>query len=204
MCQDTDATQGGGGGGLPGFDAVVLAGGAGRRLGGAAKPGLDVGGVTLLDRVVATLSRAGRLVVVGPERPTATPVVWAREQPPGGGPAAAVAAGLAAVEAPWVAVVAADLPFLRSGTVDALRAAAVGRDGALLVDDEGREQLLAGVWSTAALRAAAGRRSELAGCSMRVLLDGLSRAHVRVDADGPPDWLDCDTPDDLQHAREHA
>lgn len=189
---------------LPAFDAVVLAGGAGRRLGGVAKPALDVGGTALLDRVLSALTAARRLVVVGPERPTARPVVWTREHPPGAGPAASVVAGLAAVDAEWVAVVAADLPFLRAATVDALRWEALGNDGALLVDDTGREQLLAGVWSTAALRTAAHRRPELTGSSMRDLLAGLSRTDVHVDADGPPDWLDCDTPDDLQRAREHA
>ncbi|MGW4109093.1 NTP transferase domain-containing protein, partial [Streptomyces sp. NPDC004976] len=36
-----------------GYDAVVLAGGAARRLGGADKPGVRVGGRALLDRVLA-------------------------------------------------------------------------------------------------------------------------------------------------------
>ncbi|MEU7054400.1 NTP transferase domain-containing protein, partial [Streptomyces eurythermus] len=36
------------------YDAVVLAGGAARRLGGADKPGVRVGGRALLDRVLAT------------------------------------------------------------------------------------------------------------------------------------------------------
>ncbi|NJP68904.1 NTP transferase domain-containing protein, partial [Streptomyces spiramenti] len=44
------------------FDAVVLAGGAGRRLGGADKAAVRVGGRTLLDRVL-TASRAARATV---------------------------------------------------------------------------------------------------------------------------------------------
>ncbi|WP_198601894.1 NTP transferase domain-containing protein, partial [Streptomyces sp. MH60] len=39
--------------GRAGYDAVVLAGGAARRLGGADKPGLRVGARALLDRVLA-------------------------------------------------------------------------------------------------------------------------------------------------------
>ncbi|MFF2567556.1 DUF6457 domain-containing protein [Streptomyces sp. NPDC058084] len=76
------------------YDAIVLAGGAARRLGGADKPGVRVGGRPLLDRVLAGCRDAGRTVVVAEPRATARPVEWAREEPPGGGPVAALAAGL--------------------------------------------------------------------------------------------------------------
>ena len=51
-----------------GFDAVVLAGGAARRLGGTDKPALRVDERTLLEHVVAAVAGAGRIVVVGPRR----------------------------------------------------------------------------------------------------------------------------------------
>jgi len=51
------------------FDAIVLTGGAASRLGGADKPALEVGGTTLLERVLAAVADAGRIVVVGPARP---------------------------------------------------------------------------------------------------------------------------------------
>ncbi|MFG3347695.1 DUF6457 domain-containing protein [Streptomyces sp. NPDC048018] len=76
------------------YDAIVLAGGAARRLGGADKPGVRVGGRPLLDRVLAGCRDAGRTVVVAEPRATARPVEWTREEPPGGGPVAALAAGL--------------------------------------------------------------------------------------------------------------
>lgn len=114
---------------------MVLAGGAARRLGGADKPALPVGGHPLLDRVLTACAAADRTVVVGPRRPTARPVLWTREEPPGGGPLPALAAGLAALDrdrrpaadgpaAPGrpevVLILAADLPFLTAETVDAL------------------------------------------------------------------------------------
>ncbi|WP_240497415.1 NTP transferase domain-containing protein, partial [Streptomyces hirsutus] len=40
------------------YDALVLAGGGARRLGGADKPGVRVGGRSLLDRVLAACSGA--------------------------------------------------------------------------------------------------------------------------------------------------
>ncbi|WP_399128711.1 molybdenum cofactor guanylyltransferase [Actinacidiphila sp. ITFR-21] len=94
------------------YDAVVLAGGAARRLGGADKPALPVGGRTLLDRVLAACAGADRTVVVGPRRPTARPVRWAGEEPPGGGPLPALAAGLTALAsaAPTAGVLASAAP----------------------------------------------------------------------------------------------
>ncbi|MET8097507.1 NTP transferase domain-containing protein [Streptomyces sp. NPDC005236] len=100
-----------------GYDAVVLAGGAARRLGGEDKPGVRVGGRTLLDRVLAACADATRTVVVAEPRPTARPVEWAREDPPGGGPLAALDAGLRHTRAPYVLVLSADLPFLEEKTV---------------------------------------------------------------------------------------
>jgi molybdenum cofactor guanylyltransferase len=190
---------------LPPYDAVVLAGGGARRLGGADKPAQLVGDRTLLDRVLAAVATAGTVVVVGPQRPVSRPVVWAREDPPGGGPAAALAAGLGAVEAGVVAVLAADLPFLDAATVDALRAAGVRRDGALLRDADGLDQVLAGIWSTAALRAAVAAAGDLTGAPLRRVLGGLDAARVVAGTGRAlPPWFDCDTPEDLRRAREHA
>ncbi|WP_199550224.1 NTP transferase domain-containing protein [Streptomyces sp. N35] len=80
------------------YDAVVLAGGAAKRLGGVDKPAVRVGGRPLLDRVLTACAAAGTTVVVAPPRPTVRPVVWAREEPAGGGPLAALAAGVEALE----------------------------------------------------------------------------------------------------------
>ena len=56
------------------FGIIILAGGRATRLGGADKPGLVVGGRTLLAAVVAAGTEAGarRVVVVGPDRPGIT------------------------------------------------------------------------------------------------------------------------------------
>lgn len=182
---------------LPPYDAVVLAGGAATRLGGVDKPALPVGGRTLLDRVLQAAGSAERRIVVGPQRPTEAPVTWCREQPPGGGPAAAVAAALPLVRAPWVALLAGDLPFVRGGDLVALRAGALGHDGAVLVDDAGARQWLLGVWSREAIR----RCTWAAGGSMRRQLGGLDVVELRAADRADAPWLDCDTTDDLQRAR---
>lgn len=186
-------------------DALVLAGGAARRLDGADKPGLRLGGRTLLDRVISACPGAASVVVVGPERPTERAGVrWCREDPPGGGPVAAVAAGLAEVTAGVVLLLAADLPFLDAAAVgrllDGLGAAGEQPetvDGAVLVDAGGRDQLLAGAYRTAALRAALAELGPPDGLPLRRLLAPL---RLRRLPDPEAAALDCDTWDDLARA----
>ncbi|MFJ8475068.1 molybdenum cofactor guanylyltransferase [Kitasatospora sp. NPDC094011] len=186
------------------YDVIVPAGGAARRLGGVDKPGLTVGETSLLDRVLAACAGARTTVVVGPDRPTARAGVrWTREQPPGGGPVAAVAAGLDLVTAEVVLLFAADLPFLDRRTVDRLVAAlddaGASVEAAVLVDAGGRDQPLAAAYRTAALRSALVGLGDPAGQPLRRLVGGL--AGVRV-ADTDNVAYDCDTWEDLEQARE--
>ncbi|KQV10116.1 hypothetical protein ASE03_22060 [Kitasatospora sp. Root187] len=181
------------------YDALVLAGGAARRLGGVDKPGLAVGGRTLLDRVLAACPDARTVVVVGPERPTErSDLHWTREDPPGGGPVAAVAAGLGQISADRVLLLAADLPFLDGRTVERLLDALAEHDGALLVDAGGRDQPLAGAYRSSALRAALGDLGEPVGLPLRRLLAPLRLVRL-ADPDGVS--YDCDTWEDLELAR---
>jgi molybdopterin-guanine dinucleotide biosynthesis protein A len=187
------------------LDAIILAGGRAARLGGIDKPGLEVGGRTLLASVVAAVQAAGagRTIVVGPERPQ-LPVRFVREEPPGAGPFAALARGLAELPAGGagrVAVLAADLPFLRAAHMRTLLAAVEGRSGAILVDDEGYPQWLTGCWHQRALRGAVATYS---GFSLRGLMTPLDPAHVVIEPGPgePPPWLDCDTDADLRRARD--
>lgn len=190
------------------FDAVVLAGGRSTRLGGADKPGLVVGRRTLLGSVVSAVTAAGasRVVVVGPQRPGAPggggQVSYTREDPPGGGPVAALRCGLAEVSAPDVVLVAADLPFLRPAHVRRLLAG-LARTGVVLLDASGRPQWLASCWPAAVLRAALGTYE---GSSLRGVLGPLEPAALpdETAAGEPPPWLDCDTAEDLRVARDWA
>ncbi|MEU6995802.1 NTP transferase domain-containing protein [Streptomyces sp. NPDC046465] len=200
------------------YDAVVLAGGGAARLGGADKPGVRVGGRTLIDRVLAACSGAGTTVVVAAPRPTARPVVWAREEPAGGGPLAALAAGLRCTSAERVVVLSADLPFLGERTVRRLLTALgeSGADGVVLTDPDGRDQPLvaayrrdalcreiAGLAGLAGLTGLAGLAEEreraraLTGLPLRLLVARLELSRV---AD-PVAAFDCDTWDDIATAR---
>ncbi|WP_067465223.1 molybdenum cofactor guanylyltransferase [Actinomadura macra] len=183
------------------FDAVVLAGGRARRLGGSDKPAEPVGGRPLIAWVAAAAADASRLIVVGPPRSILPGAVLVQEDSPGGGPVPALRAGLAEVRADRTALLAADLPFLRPAHLAQLVAAAHGRNGAVLVDGDGREQWLAGCWRTDALRAAL---AGYAGASLRGVLGPLEPVAVALPAGPRPPWYDCDTPEDLARAEELA
>ena len=189
---------------MGGYDAVLLTGGAARRMGGVDKPGLAVGDRPMALRVADAVPGAVRVIVVGPGYPGLRADVVTREEPAGAGPVAALAAGLAHVTAPRVAVLATDLPFVTSAVVDLLAGAVTGHDVALLVDDTGADQYLIAVWSTSALRAALTAVGVPAGASMRRLLaaaGSVERRRVPVGSVGVPPWFDCDTPEDLRRAR---
>ncbi|MFR0358805.1 NTP transferase domain-containing protein [Streptomyces sediminimaris] len=185
------------------YDAVVLAGGAARRLGGADKPGVHVGGRALLDHVLTACADARTTVVVADARPTARPVLWAREDPPGGGPLAALGAGLHHTAAGELVVLSADLPFLETATVVRLLTAlrASDADGVLLTDADGRDQPLVAAYRTQALRRELATLSTehggLTGLPLRRLTGALDLTRVP----DPVASFDCDTWDDIATAR---
>ncbi|MEV5440089.1 NTP transferase domain-containing protein [Streptomyces sp. NPDC052682] len=186
-----------------GYDAVVLAGGAARRLGGADKPGVRVGGRALLDRVLAACATARTTVVVADPRPTARPVTWVREDPPGGGPLAALDAGLPHTTADQVVVLSADLPFLGADTVRQLLATlgTSGADGVLLTDPGGRDQPLVAAYRARRLRQVIARlgteHGGVTGLPLRLLTGQLSLTRVS----DPVASFDCDTWADIATAR---
>lgn len=180
---------------------MVLAGGRGSRLGGIDKPGLDVGGRSLIERVLAALGPVP-VVVVGPPRPLGRDVTVVRENPPGSGPAAAVAAGIRALDDnlpadTFVALLAADLPAVDRRTLGRLAAVLVtdtGSDGAILLDPAGRRQTLLGVWRLGPLREACGRQPDWTGAALHQLLRPLNPQQLPAIGD---EAADIDTTDDL-------
>ncbi|SCE81819.1 molybdenum cofactor guanylyltransferase [Micromonospora chokoriensis] len=197
------------------YAAVVLAGGAARRMGGVDKPAVPVGGRPMRDRVLAAVADATPRVLVGPVDAVPNGVWVVREDPPGGGPVAAAAAGLAVLDpdTTLVALLAADLPLLTRSAIgellDQLGRVDPQPDGACFVDGDGRRQSLCGVWRVPALRAgldrlAAERGGSLSGAPVRALLAGLVTREVPWSGDGPPPWFDCDTDEDVRRAEEWA
>lgn len=182
--------------------AVILTGGTAARMDGADKAALELAGTTLLERALTATAAAAEVVVVGDPVPTSRPVTWTREQPPGGGPAAGLLAGVDALREPLdlVAVLAVDMPYVTAATLARLVAALhVDADGTLLVDESGRRQLLCGVHRRSALQRARPARADEHGLPVRRLLGPLRLLEVPA---LPGEARDVDTWDDLRALQE--
>jgi molybdopterin-guanine dinucleotide biosynthesis protein A len=182
------------------FDAIVLAGGRGSRVGGA-KPELPLAGWPLLDHVLVAVSAATNRIVVGPTRHGLGEPIFVREEPAGSGPVAGIAAAVDRVTQPRVAVLAADVPFIRSG-LDQFRAlleVSPTKDAVLLVDTTGKLNYLASMWRTESLRRVLTECGDPTGLPVRALYESAETIHVPdFDAAG----ADVDTPNDLAAALE--
>lgn len=187
--------------------AVILTGGTAARLDGADKASLEIGGVTLLERALHAVMAALDVVVVGEQVPTSRPATFTREDPPHGGPAAGLLAGLDRLRPglDLVCALAVDMPRVEAGTVARLTWAVEGDpevDAACLVDDAGRRQPLAAVYRVAALQAARPTaREDEHGLAMHRLVGGLRVAEVpAIGAEA----RDVDTWDEVRSLRERG
>jgi molybdopterin-guanine dinucleotide biosynthesis protein A len=178
------------------FAAIVLAGGRAARMDGADKASVEHDGRTLLEHALEALVDADEVVVVGDPVPTTRPVTFCREEPRYGGPVAALLTGCDALLRPplTLGVLAVDMPLVTSETFRRLREAAAGRDGAFLVDADGRRQL-AGVLDPRRLDAVRPDHRTQHGMSVRALLAGLDIALVRPEG---AESRDVDTWADLR------
>lgn len=206
------------------FDAIIVAGGRGSRLGGVSKPLLTRNGRSLLASALQAVAAAGNIAVVGTQElaavveayaagaPAGQRVLITREDPVYGGPAAAVAAGRRALDAgpgdpedaaAYTVVIAADMlepgPLVAAVLDAAVNSpAAAGSTAWVPVDGEGRLQPLGCVIGTSALRAAIADAAAVAGtlenASMMRLLATVQIERLKLK---DLDFSDIDTPADV-------
>ncbi|MDO5503015.1 MAG: NTP transferase domain-containing protein [Actinomycetia bacterium] len=181
--------------------AIILAGGRAARLGGSVrKPLVDVGGRPMLAAAIGAAGRASQVVVVG-DVPVPAGVISTVEDPPRSGPAAGLAAGLTALtaEAPWVLVLASDLPGAEQAVPLLLAEAQAIRvaDGICFHDGSGHPQWMLALYRSAALRAVVAR-TETTDLSLRRLLAPLQLTMIPGE---PSAIADCDTWPEIEAAR---
>lgn len=182
--------------------AIVLAGGASQRF-PPDKLAQLVDDEPLLDRTLASLPADVVVVVVGSVRQVARPVIFTSEDPPGGGPAAGLVAGLRkalAVSADVVVVIPADAPLGGAAATTLLTRLEKEPNAQAVVgvDAHGWEQPLQLAMRPAAAEAllAAAGPGGAAGVSARRLLDAL-RPGLIQQALSPAELWDIDTADQL-------
>lgn len=180
--------------------AIVIAGGRSSRF-GSDKLLARLDGRTVLDRTMSAVSGCAPVVLVsGTSVLLPEGAITVSEHPRWGGPAAAIAAGVAALpeEAAETLIVAADLAN-PDAAVGALLAAGAG----VLVDGDGHTQWLLARVPTAALRERIARleaEGGSAGRSARAVVGELGLPPVPASADA---IADIDVQDDLERMKEH-
>lgn len=184
---------------------VILAGGESQRF-GSDKLVADLDGRTVLEHSLDGLPKEASVGVVGPRRPLPRAVRWLREEPPGGGPAAALVTGLAwalRTGAETICTLPGDAPA--GGRAAAVLAGTLRRfdaSGVVGVDPAGRDQLLL----LALRRSTAQQLVDLAGSgaghgqSVARLVAALNPPPVRVPLSAEL-AADIDTTDQLRYFR---
>ena len=137
--------------------AVVVAGGASRRLNHVPKASLSDGTSTLLDCALEAVASASPRVVVGPgSLPLPSGVLRTREDPPFSGPAAAIHAGLECIaadcerpQAPlpsWCLILGVDTPRIAPAVQQLLTAARGAEQAATATPSPNDSEASAGFW----------------------------------------------------------
>ncbi len=200
---------------FPDVTAVILAGGVARRMGGAQKAFLDLGGDAILDRQIAVLRpRFAEILVavgLGGQDAEAATAFAARDLRPvvdrftGSGPLAGLHAALLASRTAWVFAFACDMPFLDGDLIDRMVMMAVIEQevDAFVPLRRGKAEALHALYRTTAADEAerclqSGRRAMvdlLAGVRTKLLkerdLPGMTQSYT---------WVNLNTPDELEAA----
>jgi len=199
----------------PALTALVLAGGAARRMGGT-KADQPFGGRTLLDCSLALAGAvADETVLLAADR-RASLAGWPRvravpDLPEGSGPLRGLAAGMSAAAHDWCLLLACDMPLLSPATVrlllDEAPLCAPGDDGVMFASEAGWQPFPA-LLRRRALPAVL-RRLQARDHSLQALADSLTLRRVdlallrRIDP-ALRTLCNVNTPLDLSSARELA
>lgn len=182
------------------WSAMILTGGSSSRF-GSDKSQAMLGENSLVDTLLTTLPSDIEIVIVGPEMQYASrKVKYIQEEPRGGGPVAAIHAGLDLIETEFVSIIATDMPFA-SLIINVLTANFPSTEDATIpLDSEGVRQTLCAIYRADSLRAAIAKFESPQGQSMRQLMKLLSVKELPLDPAIERILIDIDTPSDLQQA----
>lgn len=182
------------------LSAMILTGGKSTRFGSDKSHAL-IGKNSLIEELLTSLSQDTEIIVVGPAIKNASrPLRYAQENPLGGGPVAAISAGLELVQTEFVAIIATDMPFA-SQIIDSLNAdLPISEDALIPLDAQGVRQSLCAIYRVTTLRSAITKLGDVQGQSMRNLTQLLVVKELRLSPELERILVDIDTPSDLERA----
>lgn len=158
-------------------------------------------GKTLLSHLLTDLAANIEVVIVGPTfESQLRSLKFVQEDPVGGGPVAAVDAGLAMIDTEFVALIATDMPFAAAVIHDLANSLKSSIDGIVPLDREGIPQTLCAIYRTDALKKAIEKLGSPQGRSMRSLAALLQLREIELPTSLKSRLLDIDTPEELQQA----
>jgi len=182
------------------LSAMILTGGASSRF-GSDKSQAMLGERSLIENLLSTLPSNIEIIVVGPQVQNASRVVrYAQESPLGGGPVAAIHAGLDLINSEFVAIIATDMPFAHRILDVLIQNFPETEDATIPLDSQGVRQTLCALYRAESLRRAVAELGSTHGQSVRNLTHLLSVKEVQLEPSLQRILLDIDTPSDLEQA----
>lgn len=205
--------------------AIVLSGGRSHRFGGVHKPGVILGGRSVISRIIATVRSAMPEAGIwlagsaeGLSQLEQSHVHTVREEPIFSGPLAGIDAGVRAIgqqkaqgprtqgpggqDARVTLILAGDMPLVSPDHLRSLVATCedTGRPAAGL-DDRGKLQFLCAAWPTDLLRSRLDDIGDTRDKAVKLLFRGVEVAPVEVDAEM---IVDFDTPEEFAQISAEA
>lgn len=182
------------------FSAMILTGGSSSRF-GSDKSQAKLGANSLIENLLITLPPEIDIVIVGPElENSARRVRYTQEHPLGGGPVAAIEAGLKLIDSEFVAIIATDMPFASQVLAVLRESFPETEDATIPLDQAGIRQPLCALYRCDALARAITELGSTQGQSVRNLIQILSIKELRLNPALRRILLDVDTPADLERA----
>lgn len=179
---------------------IVLSGGTSLRF-GSDKSLATIEGKSLIARIIEEIPSEFEIIIVGPD-PFLSNVIYScvQENPPNGGPAAGFKAGLEACKSEIVALIATDMPFATTRTINLLNSLTSHDDAVMYVDVAGFKQPLAAVYRVEPVEQAFMHMGDINGKSMNELVSHLNVREVHMSHEVELAFIDIDTHDDLARA----
>ena len=179
---------------------IVLSGGTSLRF-GSDKSLAKIEGKSLIARIIEDIPAEFEIIIVGPD-PEIPGVTYScvQENPPNGGPAAGFKAGLEACTSEIVVLIATDMPFATTRTINLLNSLTSHDDAVMYVDLAGFKQTLAAVYRVEPIEQAFANLGEVNGKSMNELVSNLNVREIHMSHEVELAFMDIDTHDDLARA----